>query len=235
MTQQVNLFDPALRRQRDWLSLTNVVAGAALLSVAVGTAGFAVRSEIGGLNAQAAANETQLKAQRDQMTALGQQAANRKPDPRLEQEITSARALLAMRGEVLQVLQQRMGPQAALHAEYLRGFARQSVPGLWLTGITLNAENGDMEIAGRLVDPALLPEYIRRLNREPAFQGRAFSALQLAHAEETPAGQAASPEGKATTGNKKSFHAFKLIPRVEDKPVGQQQAAKLVQNPGGAG
>jgi hypothetical protein len=32
---------------------------------------------------------------------------------------------------------------------------------------------------GRLLDPALLPAYIRRLNGEPAFRGRHFAALDM--------------------------------------------------------
>jgi hypothetical protein len=37
----------------------------------------------------------------------------------------------------------------------------------------------EIEIRGRLLDPALLPTYINRLNDEPAFAGRRFSALDM--------------------------------------------------------
>jgi hypothetical protein len=37
----------------------------------------------------------------------------------------------------------------------------------------------DIDIRGRLTDPALLPTYISRLNDEPAFAGRRFAALDM--------------------------------------------------------
>lgn len=222
MSQQINLFDPALQRKRDWLALTNVVVAAGILAAAVGAAGVTARSELPALTAQSAAGEAQLKTMRDQLAALSQQVANRKPDARLEQEIGAAKLLLTARGEVLKVLQQRLGPEATPYAEYLRGFARQSLPGLWLTGLFLDGSGGGMEIQGRTADPALLPEYIRRLNTEQVFQGRAFSALKLAERKPDATAGAAPPHGMAPTVKKASFHEFRLVPV---KVSGGQSAA----------
>ena len=227
MAQQINLFDPALQRQRDWLALSNVVLGAVLLMAIVGAAGSAARSDLPALTAQVASHEVQLKALRDQMTVLGQQMANRKTDPRIEQDLAAAKLLLSARGDVLKILQQRLGPDAVSYAEYLRGFARQSLPGLWLTGFAFNANDGGMEIEGRISDPALLPEYIRRLNREQAFQGRAFAALKLAEGkvEPLPANATAAPVATAmpVVARKAAFHEFKLIPL---KPAGAIEGGK---------
>lgn len=228
MSRQINLYDPALRRQRDWLALGNVALVGGLLAGVVAVAGYAARSELPALSTQVAANEVQLKTLREQVTALGQQAANRKPDPALAREIEATRLLLAARGEVLALLKKDLGPGATSYAEFLRGFARQSVPGLWLTGFALETAGG-LEIRGRTVDPALLPEYILRLNREPAFQGRAFAALNLAEGKaDAPAPGAAAPAGK-----KPPFHEFRLIPR---KPLGEGgKDALLTQGQAGGG
>lgn len=240
MVQQINLYDPGLLRQRDWLALGNVVAAGLLLAVAVGLLGAWARQDLPALTAQAAANEGQLKAMRDQIAALGQQAASRKPDPRLEQELGAARLLLDARGEVLAVLKQRLGPDADSFADYLRGFARQSVAGLWLTGFSFDAASGGMEIQGRTVDPALLPEYIRRLNQEQAFQGRAFAALKLVEGkpEARPAATvapasapAAAAAGTATTV-RAPFHEFTLTPA---KDGGAAQVLTRAPAPGTGG
>lgn len=218
MAQQINLYDPSLERQRDWLALGNVVAVALLLAVAVGLLGAWARQDLPALAAQAAANDAQLKSLRDQITTLGQQAASRKADPRVEQELGATRLLLAARTEVLAVLKQRLGPDADSFADYLRGFARQSVAGLWLTGFSFDAASGGMEIRGRTTDPALLPEYIRRLNKEQAFQGRAFAALKLAEgkiearpdAAAVPAAPAPAP--RPVAAGRAPFHEFILTP-----------------------
>lgn len=215
MSQQINLYDPTLLKQRDLLALGNVALAGVLLLAAVLALGMLARHEVPALTAQTAANDAQLQAARAQITLLGQQLAGRKPDPRLEQELGAARLLLGARGEVLTTLQQRLGPHAGSYAEYLRGFSRQSVAGLWLTAFDFDGSGG-MEIHGRTVDPALLPEYIRRLGREQAFQGRTFAALKLDEGKLDPVVN--TPPAAAAA--KAPFHDFMLIPaRADGKPA----------------
>lgn len=217
MAQQINLYDPALEYQRDWLALENVVGLAVLLSVLVGTLGYWVRIDLPALSALAASNENQLKAARDQITVLGQRAASRKPDARVEQEVVAKRMLLNARDEVLVTLRQSLGPDAgSSFAAYLQGFSRQTVHGLWLTAFVVDAMSDRIELRGRTIDPALLPEYIRRLNKEPAFQGRTFAALKL------DAGKPAAPAGAEKTLSatllRPPYHEFTLIPASSGGP-----------------
>ncbi|GAB1392147.1 MSHA biogenesis protein MshI2 [Rhodocyclaceae bacterium] len=218
MAQQINLYDPALKRKRDWLALENVVIGGLLLLVAVGAIGMVERRMLPDLSARSVAAEAQVKAMREQVMMLGQRAANRKPDPRLEQALTAKRQLLSLRGEVLATLRNSVGPNASSYAEYLRGFARQTVSGLWLTGFTVKTAGNGMEIRGNTTDPALIPEYIRRLNKETAFQGQTFAALKL----ERPApksGTAGSAAGAAPAAPQ--WHEFMLIPKLDGKSTKQ--------------
>jgi hypothetical protein len=217
VAQQINLFDPALLRKRDWLALANVAMLALLLLVAVAFAATVVRRDVPSLTAQVATNDNQLKLMREQVVLLGQRMANRKPDQRLETELSESRLLLDARNAILTALRQRMDPRAGSFAEYLRGFARQSVSGLWLTGIVVDAASQGMEIHGRTVDPALLPAYIQRMNKEPAFQGRAFSALKLAEGKVepvpgTPVAANATATAPADAAKKPLFHEFSLVP-----------------------
>lgn len=208
MAQQINLYDSGLEHKRDWLALHYVVGLAVVLAVATGLLGYLARMDLPSLAARVAGNESQIKAVRDQIAALGQQVANRKPDARLEQEVAASRLLLSSRGEVLATLRQSLGPEAHSFATYLRGFARQDVAGLWLTGFAIDAASGGMEIRGRTIDPALLPEYIRRLNREASFQGQTFAALKLdAGKPEAPATGTGTPAVAAAP-----WHDFTLIP-----------------------
>lgn len=218
MAQQINLYDPGLERRRDWLALHYVAGLTAALTVLVGISGHLARTDLPALTTQAAATESQLKVAREQVAALGARAANRQPDQGLVQELEAARALLGVRSEVLATLNRSLGPQAHSFADYLRGFARQSVSGLWLTGFTIAAGGNGMEIRGRTVDPALLPEYIRRLNREPAFQGQTFSAMRL------EAAKAATISGTVAEG-RPSWHEFTLAPRRETEAAKLTQAA----------
>lgn len=176
--QQINLYNPALRRQREWLTLGNAVAASAILALLLGAAGAALRfqatvraEEVQALNADLArAKDALLKA-----GAPGNRAA-------AEAELKTLQETLAARREVLVALRAGTGlsPAATLgFADYLRGLARQTVNGLWLTGFSV-AQGGDgMEIRGRMLVAERLPDYIRRLNSEKVFQGRQFMSLQV--------------------------------------------------------
>ncbi|MEW6293043.1 MAG: hypothetical protein AB1544_07020 [Pseudomonadota bacterium] len=209
MAQQINLYDPALLRKRDWFALSNLVLGAGIAALLVATTGMLVRSGLPELQAQTTTGEAQLKAMRDQVLVLGQRVAERKADPRIEQELAAARQLAAARGGVLQALRQRLASGEPSFADYLRGLARQSMTGLWITGFAWDAASDGLEIRGRTTDPALLPEYIGRLNREPAFRGQAFAALTVAEGKpDTVAGSAAP----IPSAQKALFHEFTLVP-----------------------
>jgi hypothetical protein len=218
MAQQINLYDPALLRKRDWFALSNLVLGAGIAALLVAAAGMLVRGDLPALQAQATTGEAQLKAMRDQVLVLGQRVAERKADPRIEQELVAARQLAAVRGEVLQALRQHLASDEPSFADYLRGLARQSMTGLWITGFAWDAASDGLEIRGRTTDPALLPEYIGRLNREPAFRGQAFAALTVAEGKpETVAGGVAGSAASVPSAQKAPFHEFTLVPvkRVE--------------------
>lgn len=205
MSQQINLYDPRLRRRSDPLSLTNVVLGAIAMLVCIIGLGAVTRISAARSESEARTLEPQAKGLQEQLTTLARLASTRKPDPRLEQALASAQGQLAARNEMLALLQKGLGPQATAFSEYLRGFARQTPPGLWLTGFSVGGDGSGMKIEGRTTDPALIPAYIRRLNGEKAFQGRAFASLQLG----VPAPPPGSP-AQATAAP--PYHEFTLEP-----------------------
>lgn len=208
MAQQINLYDPALLRKRDWFALSNVVLGVVIAVVLVVAGGLLSRSGLPELQARAAKGETQLKAMREQVLVLGQRVADRRADPRIEQELATVRQLAEARGIVLHTLQQGLAADVPPFVDYLRGLARQSMTGLWITGFVWDAASDTMEIRGRTTDPAVLPEYIRRLNREPAFRGHAFAALNVAEGKVNTEKTAAPTEAPQKVG----FHEFTLVP-----------------------
>jgi hypothetical protein len=60
--------------------------------------------------------------------------------------------------------------------------------------------------------PSLLPDYIRRLNAEKAFQGRQFAALDVSQgAIAATSGAAALAAGMAAAAERPRFSEFKLM------------------------
>lgn len=201
MSQQINLYDASLQRKHDLLTARNVAAACGVLLVLLVAWGGLARSRLGGLEGESRTLSPQvmaLQAQRDAMTA---QLSTMKPDQQLEAELAAARARFDLHTRQLSELKKGVGNEANGFAEYLRGLARQTPAGLWLTGFAIADGGASMEIRGRMMDPALLPEYIRRLNGEHVFKGHEFSALRVAAGkmDEAPAAPApaAVPPGIA--------------------------------------
>lgn len=199
MAQQINLYDPALLRKRDWFALSSLVLGAGVAAVLVAAVGVLVRTDLPALQAQVMDGEARLKAVREQLQALTPQGTERKPDPRIERELAVARQLSTVRSEVLQALRLHLASGDTPLADYLRALARQSMAGLWITGFTWDATSDGVEIRGRTTDPALLPEYIARLNRESVFRGRAFAALTIAEGKPDTATGTTTPSAAPST------------------------------------
>ena len=230
MSQQINLYDAALERQRELLTAVNVaLAGAALLLV-VGAWGGWARVRAANLESEAAGVASHLKTLQDQSAALTAELATRKPDPRLADELAAARIEAENRQAVLAILHKGLGPEATSFAEYLRGLARQNTGGLWLTGFSVDADTNGMEIRGRTLDPSSLPNYIQRLNNEKVFQGRSFAALQMKMVSAEPAtapGQAAAAAPAlapvqaaqpAATSPAATYSEFTLVPAKPAAP-----------------
>ncbi|WIM05207.1 MAG: PilN domain-containing protein [Candidatus Nitricoxidivorans perseverans] len=208
MAGQINLYNPALRRQTDPLCARIVAGGAALLLAIVGAAAVWAGSAARQAEGEARDMAAQVKTAKDHLAALQQQAA-RKPGATLAGELSAAQAAIGARRDILAMLDSGTGATQGF-VEYFRGFARQAPGGLWLTGFTIGAGGAEMEIRGRALSASLLPEYIRRLNGEPAFQGRGFSALDLRQKREAAPGAGGQQPGQP-------FVEFTLVPV---KPTG---------------
>jgi hypothetical protein len=200
MSRQINLYHPRFLKKREWLSLTSVTVATTVMLLLLAGAGAWSVQYAAKLQAEATAAEGRLKVAKDQFDLTVKASAARKPNPQFAQEVANAEQLLQRREEIARLLESGAVGNTAGFADYLRGLARQTPEGLWLTGFSIAAGGSEMEVRGRMLNPAALPDYIRRLGNEKAFRGRSFAALTL-NRPETPgaAGTAAVPVGVAAT------------------------------------
>jgi Fimbrial assembly protein (PilN) len=186
MSQQVNLYNPALLPEADAFS-----GRMALLALA----GICVLALL--FNAWAAWNaarlsdevkqyEARLTGLQGEITRLSQEVATRKPTPQLAAELDSLNGLLAGRNEVIAVLKSGALGDTRGVSEYFRAFARQTVDGLWLTSFTVVGAGNDITIEGRTLSAELVPGYIRKLRREDVLRGHGFGTLDVHKPAEKP-------------------------------------------------
>ncbi|HET9404360.1 MAG TPA: MSHA biogenesis protein MshI [Burkholderiales bacterium] len=178
MSQNINLFNTAFRKQRQVLTLATVAQLLGITLVALFGYHYYLQQQVGGLAAELQGAEGLLKSQRGYVDRLKGRAAAPKADTQLEADIARYEAELKLaRGSMDALKGGAFGNQQGF-AEYLRAFSRQSVNGLWLTGFTI-AGSGELEIRGRVLSPDLVPGYIQRLNKEQVLAGRSFARLEM--------------------------------------------------------
>ena len=185
MSQNINLFSPAFRKQRQVLTLNRLVVCLAVVLLALAGVHTYFQHEVAGLAEEWGAAEALLKAQRGYTDKLKAEAAARKTSTELEAETARLEAELKQAREAMDALKGGVIGTQQGFAEYLRAFSRQSVSGLWLTGLTIGG-GGEIEIRGRTLSADLVPGYIQRLNREKVLAGRSFARLEMAQPKPGP-------------------------------------------------
>ncbi len=204
MSAQINLYHPRFLKQRDVLSLGNVVLAVVATYAVLAAAGGWAWQNVAARQEAATVAEARLRSAKEQLEAETRAAAARKPSQQLVAELENAEGLLRRRVEIAGMLESGAVGSMGGFAEFLRGFARQAPEGLWLTGFKIGSGGNDMEIRGSMLNQTALPDYIRRLGAEKAFQGRNFAALTMNRVDPAPAvspaaqGAAVAPAPSAT-------------------------------------
>jgi hypothetical protein len=179
MSQQINLFNPAFQPQKK--VFTAATMALSLLVLVGGIAALAVygRMQTARLEAQAGAGAVQLERKQARLASVNLDFAPRQKNKDLDAEIAEAQAQLAALRNISRVIERGELGDTAGYAGYFKALARQSVTGLWLTGVSVSSGGRDIGIRGRTTDPATVPGYLARLTGEPLMQGKSFASLSI--------------------------------------------------------
>lgn len=178
MTQQVNLLTPNLVAPKTILSLMHIgiVYGVTLL---ISIAWFVyLNSQLSGLSAQHAAMEETLLSLEDAALAQTESGDQQKPEQTLRTQINRLKATKQVHAQILNQLRDRQ-PQDLTLSHYMKGLARQTVEGVWLTGFSIREKGKAITLRGRSLASEMLPVYIKKLGREPLFRGVGFAGLHV--------------------------------------------------------
>jgi len=203
MSQQINLYNPALRVQKEYLNSKVLI-----LSLILGVIGIALAAayyswQIKKLGPEVAAVEAELRSKQDEFAQLAEIVGRAKQSKQVAMELERMEGRLREREQVKQDLGSGiMGSPEGFYA-FMRAFAKQTVSGVWLTGLSITSGGKEMTLQGRTLNPDMLPGYLLRLNQEPAMKGRTFAALDVQLEREESREAAAKPA--ATYGNAASL------------------------------
>lgn len=195
MSQQVNLFDAGFRPQTPGFSARTMVQ--ALAVVLVVAAAFQALYGYQNRSLQALLVQTDKRATdlREQTVRFAKEFTSQGRSTALGDETARVEELMRVRRGLLAGMQSGVGGNVEAYSPYLSALARQTMSGVWLTGIEIGNPSGDLVLKGRVLDSDLVPAYIRRLRQEPPFAGKAIKELRLS--AKNPAAKKEGPKEPA--------------------------------------
>jgi len=179
MSQQINLLNPSLIKQKDFLNPNTIaITLGVLLAFMLGYYGYAQKqlSTLTTQRSQAAQELLATQAALQQATLLHTPHTMNKA---LVDQIVQLEQKEAMQQHILQTVNQSSATPEKGYAALMRAFAKQGLDGLWLTSFSIDSTSEQLNISGRTLQGDLVPEYIARLGNEPALRGKLFSALNM--------------------------------------------------------
>lgn len=193
MAQQINLYNPALRKQRKHFSALTMLQALGLLLGGIVAFYAYTFHQTRTLTQVAGEADKQFKAQAAQVARLTQEFSPQGRSRMLEDEMARAAARLKQREEMLATLRTGGLGNTEGFARYLAAFARQPMGGVWLTGFSIGGDETELLLSGRVLYAELVPAYIRSLNREEVMRGRRVSELRMTAREQRDTSGTAAP------------------------------------------
>jgi len=189
VSQQINLFNPQLRKQKKHFSALTMAQSLGLLLAGAlmlyGYLAYQVRTTV-KLEADLSHS---LDSQQAVLAKLSAEASSKQKNKQLEDELAHLGQAIKGRQKILDTLQAGDFGNTKGFAEHLRALSRQSVHGLWLTGFVITGAGNDTQISGRTLQPELVPAYINRLKQEPVMRGKSFDVLEMSQPTEDLSGK----------------------------------------------
>jgi hypothetical protein len=179
MSQQINLFNPIFMKQKKYFSVVTMLQALGLI-VAGSVVFYAYAAyQVNQLAQQSAETTKRYTLEQNRLARYMSEYSPQKATQQLEQEVRTLEAQAATQQNIIATLKSGAIGNTTGYSGYLRAFARQVVPGLWLSGFDIEGDGAQISLHGGVLKPSLVPAYIQRLNREKIMHGKSFAALQM--------------------------------------------------------
>jgi Tfp pilus assembly protein PilN len=184
MYQQINLYQPIFRKQRQIFSAVTMAQGLGLVTAGLLAIYAFAALQVVDLEKEVVQLEGREKALTAQLARIDP-TLNDNRRAEVEAELKRLNATLLDQQRLIEVLREQPLGSAEGFSPYLAALGRQRTPELWLTRIAVNGGSHAIELTGRSTRAALVPEYLQTLGREPALSGQRFDRLDIDRDEES--------------------------------------------------
>jgi len=179
MSQQINLFNPIFLKKKNYFSVIAMLQALFLIALGSGAFYFYAVHQVKQLAKQSEETSKRYTAEQLKLTHYLAEFSPQQSGQLLEEELKNAETKVAAQRELIETLKSGVIGNTTGYSEYMRAFARQAAPGLWLTAFNITGDAANMEIKGAVTSPELVPIYIQKLSLEKVMRGKMFASLQM--------------------------------------------------------
>lgn len=197
MSQQVNLYQSIFRRKKQKLSAVAMLQMTTVMILGVGLLYGYTFWQVRQLRNEVAQMDKQLVAMTRQLDETTRQFSERLQSKDLQAQVQKLQAQVAEKQRLQQVLQSAQFNTQGF-SDYFIAFARQHIPGVWITGLDIVGAAEQMTLVGRSTNPELVPRYLQKLSAEKRLDGIEFRSFQMTRG---------AVDGKSSTASYVEFTA----------------------------
>jgi hypothetical protein len=178
MYQQVNLYQPIFRKQRQIFSALTMAKVVAIFAAALAVFYVYGLWQVTGLEAEMVQLEGRERAVAAQLGRIDPtMGAGRRSA--VEHELRELNSTLLAQQRLIEVLREQPLGTTEGFSGLLAALGRQHTSGLWLTDFAINGGARALTLGGKSVRAELIPEYLQRLGTEEAMAGQRFDELTI--------------------------------------------------------
>lgn len=185
MKQQINLYHDCLRKSHTKPVIFKYFYALGFLISLMLIYNVYLALEVRDLKDKNINTLLQLQSAKTHVQLLQAKYPKKQINKLLQQKLTQSQDMQTSLARVISLLTDKDSDQSQGFSRYFSAFARQSVNGLWLTKITVNAHSNNILLYGSTNNPKTLPTLLHQLQQEPVFKGKVFAKLQMQQAEES--------------------------------------------------
>jgi len=185
--QQINLYQPMFRQQKKVFSALTMLQVLGFFTVVLGGIYGYTISSLEPFRQELKKTTVEFERLAGQIETLRGKTPQQAQANLLEAEIARLTQNLDYRRKLKEALEAGSFGNTEGFSSYFEALATGHVDGAWLTNIQIAQGGKQLNLAGKTVDPELVPVYMKRLSESPIFSRRGFNVLELARSEKEAA------------------------------------------------
>jgi len=179
MIQQVNLYKDSIKQGQSSPSINNYIYALVAISILLIAYGVSLFLDINTTKNNIQLAKQQLTETESKIRLLNTQYPKQKINKLLPEEISYSKNKLNNLTHVINQLTDITSDLTQGFSQYFIALARQSIPEVWITGISVNGEQHTIDIKGSTYQADNTAVFLQKLQHERIFQGRSFAKLMI--------------------------------------------------------